>query len=192
MGPFDQPSDLRSASKPRQSGDNVPLLPLQRKSRRGSRNQNIWNEETEDVDFDKETRAALLARNSSDTFREFLEEEEEDTHRLLQANEHDEAPANVVENGSDMDLEEEAKLLEDDSPYEEVRAAVSNTDDPSMACVYIYFCLHSADCLGNISRMGDWQSICNHRRWGQHSILHESTINLNINAYRPTPSIPYR
>jgi hypothetical protein len=31
--------------------------------------------------------------------------------------------------------EDEPKILLDDSPYEEVRAAVSNTDDPEMACV---------------------------------------------------------
>ena len=33
------------------------------------------------------------------------------------------------------DDEDEPKLLLEDSPYEEVRAAVSNTDDPEMACV---------------------------------------------------------
>jgi hypothetical protein len=33
------------------------------------------------------------------------------------------------------DVVDEEKLYEDDSPYEEVRAAVSNTDDASMACV---------------------------------------------------------
>ena len=31
--------------------------------------------------------------------------------------------------------EDQPKVLLDDSPYEEVRAAVSNTDDPEMACV---------------------------------------------------------
>jgi hypothetical protein len=36
---------------------------------------------------------------------------------------------------SDLD---ELKLIQDDSPYEEVRAAVSNTDDPDMACVFLY------------------------------------------------------
>lgn len=33
------------------------------------------------------------------------------------------------------DDENEPKVLLEDSPYEEVRAAVSNTDDPEMACV---------------------------------------------------------
>ena len=33
---------------------------------------------------------------------------------------------------------EEASLYEDDSPYEEVRAAVSNTDDASMPCVITF------------------------------------------------------
>jgi hypothetical protein len=30
---------------------------------------------------------------------------------------------------------DELKLFEDDSPYEDVRAAVSNTDDSTIACV---------------------------------------------------------
>ena len=34
---------------------------------------------------------------------------------------------------------EEAELYEDDSPYEEVRAAVSNTDDASMPCVITFY-----------------------------------------------------
>ena len=33
--------------------------------------------------------------------------------------------------------QDEPKLLLDDSPYEEVRAAVSNTDDPEMVCVRV-------------------------------------------------------
>jgi hypothetical protein len=36
------------------------------------------------------------------------------------------------------DDEDEPKLLLEDSPYEEVRAAVSNTDDPEMACVMFF------------------------------------------------------
>ena len=35
--------------------------------------------------------------------------------------------------------QDEPKLLLDDSPYEEVRAAVSNTDDPEMVCVTALF-----------------------------------------------------
>ena len=34
---------------------------------------------------------------------------------------------------------EEASLYQDDSPYEEVRAAVSNTDDASMPCVITFY-----------------------------------------------------
>lgn len=139
MGPFEKPSDPRSPARSRQSGDNVPLLSLRRGLRRGSRNQNIWNDDTEENDLTNETRRALLAKKSSDSFHEFLEEEDDDTDRLVEANGHDAEAVDIEETGSDMELEDEAKLLADDSPYEEVRAAVSNTDDPSMACVYRFF-----------------------------------------------------
>jgi hypothetical protein len=135
MGRFDKPSDPRSPARPRQSGDNVPLLPL----RRGSRNQNIWNNDGDEEDFTPETRRKLLERKSEDTFHEFLDEENEDTEGLLGANGHGEGAAMEMEplkpsTDSEID-EDEAKLLADDSAYEEVRAAVSNTDDSSMACV---------------------------------------------------------
>ena len=39
------------------------------------------------------------------------------------------------EDREEIDSEEELKLVEDDSRYEEVRAAVSNTDDSAMPCV---------------------------------------------------------
>ena len=35
-----------------------------------------------------------------------------------------------------VDFETDEWKFEDDSPYEEVRAAVSNTDDSEIACVY--------------------------------------------------------
>ena len=139
MGPFEKPSDSRSPARSRQSGDNVPLLSLRRGLRRGSRNQNIWNDDTEENDLTNETRRALLAKKSSDSFHEFLEEEDDDTDRLVEANGHDAEAVDIEETASDIELEDEAKLLADDSPYEEVRAAVSNTDDPSMACVYRFF-----------------------------------------------------
>ena len=46
----------------------------------------------------------------------------------------DSIPELELESPLESDLDE-LKVLEDDSPYEEVRAAVSNTDDPDMACV---------------------------------------------------------
>jgi len=187
MGRFDKPSDPRNPARPRQSGDNVPLIPLRR---RGSRNRNSWNDDTEEPDFTHETRTALLAEKSSDSFRGFLEEEDEDTDRLLDANGWDEAAVDIEQTDSDMELEDEAKLLMDDSPYEEVRAAVSNTDDSSMACVRL--CLFRIDGIGDVSSLGDGQCVCDYWLWSQHSILNACSINLSIDTYRPARSLPLR
>jgi hypothetical protein len=190
MGRFDKPSDPRSPARPRQSGDNVPLIPLRRELRRGSRNRNSWNDDTEEETFSHETRRALLAEKSSDSFRGFLEEEDEDTDRLLDANGWDEAAVDIEQTESDMELEDEAKLLMDDSPHEEVRAAVSNTDDSSMACVRL--CLFQIDCIGDVSSLGDGQSVCDYWLWSQHSILHACSFNLSVDTYRPARSLPLR
>jgi len=190
MGRFDKPSDPRNPARPRQSGDNVPLIPLRRQLRRGSRNRNSWNDDTEEPDFTRETRTALLEGKSSDSFNGFLEEEDEDTDRLLDANGWDEAAVDIEQTESDMELEDEAKLLMHDSPYEEVRAAVSNTDDSSMACVRL--CLFRIDFVGDISSLGDGQSVCDYWLWSQYSILYACSVNLSIHTYRPARSLPPR
>lgn len=189
MGPFDKPSDPRNPARPRHSGDDVPLIPLRRGLRRESRNQNIWNDENDEGDFTHETRRALL-RKSNDSFREFLAEEGDDRDRLLDATGQDEEAVDVEQTESDMELEDEAKLLMDDSPYEEVRAAVSNTDDPSMACVRLS--LFPIDCVGDVSSLGDGQSICDYWLWSQYSVFYAGAVNLSINTYRSANSLPHR
>ena len=189
MGPFDKPSDPRGPAKPRQSGDNVPLLPLRSGPRRGSLNQNIWNDGPEEDEFALHTRRTLLAKKSNDSFHEFLEEEDEDTDRLLGANEVGGEAIDVGQTESDLDLEDEAKLLEDDSPYEEVRAAVSNTDDPSMACVLLLFIL--TEYLGDISCLGHRESFCNLWLWSQYPLFHACSVNLSINPYCSTSRLPH-
>jgi hypothetical protein len=43
----------------------------------------------------------------------------------------------MLDDRESLDSEiDELKLIVDDSPFEEVRAAVSNVDDPTMPCVY--------------------------------------------------------
>ena len=78
MPSFNKTSDPRPSRPPRESGDYVPLLRV----RRGSRNQNIWNDNE-----DRNTTAAhnnLRGRRSSEVFDRFLDdgEDEEDTSRL--------------------------------------------------------------------------------------------------------------
>jgi hypothetical protein len=58
------------------------------------------------------------------------------------------------------EITDEVLLLQEDSPYEEVRAAVSNTDDPTMACVVS---LETPLTVGNDPRLGDRKFIC--YRW---------------------------
>jgi len=55
---------------------------------------------------------------------------------------------------------DELKPIVDDSPYEEVRAAVSNTDDPSLPCVPSW---SIGLMIGNNSSVGDWESLHNPR-----------------------------
>ena len=46
----------------------------------------------------------------------------------------------MLEERGSLDSElDELKPVADDSPYEEVRAAVSNTDDSTLACVKFLF-----------------------------------------------------
>ena len=163
MGPFDKAKDPRNPRAPRKPGDDVPLLPVRRKSRK----QNIWTDDTEqDAELDS------LRRRSSETFYRFLEGEDEDDTRRVSAENGGyrdsednglaktsiDDPQSVCPGTRPADSEsllrfgpseslllnkpptsdvdpDESKLFEDDSPYEEVRAAVSNTDDSMMACV---------------------------------------------------------
>ena len=127
MGRFDRASDPPSPVQPRPSGDDVPLLPL-RRGRRESQNRNVWNDDTHTDQWQ--------AKKSDDSFPDFLEDAEEDTDSLL-ANREEDISREPGQTEPDMEFEDEAKVLEDDSPYEEVRAAVSNTDDSSMACVFL-------------------------------------------------------
>jgi hypothetical protein len=173
MAPLDKASASRHVPPSRESGDFVPLLPLSRKSR----NKNIWAGDSNGADDYQNSR--LLQRKSNDSFRDFLDEEEDDpvaegTSRipldemgedLDEANgQEDDVKQSFLRHGrkaqrgvssislshtdsrTDLDKEDgrasmssnisdELKLLADDSPHEEVRAAVSNTDDPEMACV---------------------------------------------------------
>jgi len=186
MGPFDKPSDPQSPTRLRQTGENVPLVPLRRGLRSGSHNQNIWNDETDEGEFAHEMRT-LLAKKSSDSFHEFLAEEGEDTDRLLHVTGRDEGAVDVEQT---EELEDEAKLSRHDSPYEEVRAAVSNTDDPSMACVPVS--LFPTDCIGDVSSLGDGQYIRHYWFWSQYSIFHASPLNLSIDTYRSTSGLPHR
>src|ERR1700737_456553 len=74
MAPFHKPTASRKPQARRESGDFAPQLPL----RRGSRNINIWATDAEDdQDTSGDQSSGLLQRNSNDTFRQFLEEEED-------------------------------------------------------------------------------------------------------------------
>jgi len=79
MGPFDSTKDPRKPRAPRGSGDNVPLLPVRRRSRK----QNTWNDDDEyNAELDS------LRRRSSEAFHRFLEysENEEDASRTSAEN----------------------------------------------------------------------------------------------------------
>lgn len=78
MGPFDKATEPRKHREPRRSADNVPLLPV----RRRPRHQNVWNDDNEQV-----AELGDLRRRSSETFYEFLEDEdEEDIGRMTAEN----------------------------------------------------------------------------------------------------------
>lgn len=164
MGPFDKAKDSRKPQAPGESDDNIPLLPVRRKSRR----QNVWNDDNE-----QDTELGSLRRRSNETLRQFSEGENEEDIRRLSVEEggyrnsednglaktsiddpHSVGPRPKPVNSTKLLLRpgsseslflnqsptsdfdpDELKLLDDDSPYEEVRAAVSNTDDSTMACV---------------------------------------------------------
>jgi hypothetical protein len=70
MGLFDKAKDPQ---EPRESGDNVPLIPVQRKSR----TQNTWNDDEQNAE------GGSLRRRSSETFHRFSEgEDEEDIEQM--------------------------------------------------------------------------------------------------------------
>jgi hypothetical protein len=74
MALFNKTNDgPRRPRPPRQSGDYAPLLHI----RRNSRNKNIWNDNNEDQDITT-TGNTLRRRRSSDVFRSFLDDNEEE------------------------------------------------------------------------------------------------------------------
>ena len=79
MGPFDTTKDRPKPRARRGSGDNVPLLPL----RRNSRKQNIWNDEDE---YNAELYG--LRRRSTEAVHRFLEygEDEEEAGHISAEN----------------------------------------------------------------------------------------------------------
>ena len=154
MGPFSKAKDHRNP-QPQESDDYVPLLPV----RRGSRSVNIWNTEEDDQELSPKRNNRLP---SGDPLYRLVDSEDGDiedtdgssgtihgkatryrkvgfekleTQRLVRSirdSLSSESPTNLGEDSNADDV----KPFEDDSPYEEVRAAVSNIDDSAMACVF--------------------------------------------------------
>lgn len=156
MGPFSKAKDPRNPQPPQESDDYVPLLPV----RRGSRSVNIWNTEEDDQELspkrynrrpsrdplyrlvDSEDGDIEDANGSSGTIRgeekrhrkaNFEKLDAQRLDRSIRDSLSSESPTNLGEDSNADDL----KPFEDDSPYEEVRAAVSNIDDSAMACVFL-------------------------------------------------------
>lgn len=91
MGPFSKINGPRRPQPARESGDHVPLLPLQH----GSQNLNIWNDDEDEVVATIEN-ALLKHRESNDSFQEFLEDDEEEN--VIPTNKH------YAENDSQVDF----------------------------------------------------------------------------------------
>lgn len=163
MGPFDKAKDPRNPRAHRKPGDDVPLLPVRHKSQKqniwtddteqgtelGSLRRRssetfyrfLEGEEEEDTGgvsaengrySDSEDNG--LAKTSIDDPQSVCPgRRRSNSESLLRFGPSESLLLNKPPT-SDLDPDE-SKLFEDDSPYEEVRAAVSNTDDSMMACV---------------------------------------------------------
>ena len=79
MGLFDKTKHPRKPRTPRESGDDAPLLLVQRRPRK----RNIWN----DDDDEQDAELGSLRQRSSETFNRFTEgEDEEDIARMSTEN----------------------------------------------------------------------------------------------------------
>ena len=82
--------------------------------------------------------------------------------------------------GVDLDL------VEEDSPYPEVRASVSNLDDPDMpgeSSMPILFCVNR--CSSHVSRVAPWLILFHHCRLDQYLLLLSHTGTVYFPVDRP-------
>lgn len=126
----------RKSRVPSQSCESVPLITLARQTECPP----SWDSNREDASLLKAgelgDRNNASRATSPDTYS-FIEDEEDRSslERLIESSVCHRLPGSLRDLEETSEIDNDEFKAHDDSPYEEVRAAVSNTDDPDMPCV---------------------------------------------------------